>query len=182
MATLLQPGTTAPKPGASTAATGPLAGMTLLTAEGQAPRAKAAVEITRNALKRIRIAMAKEGISPDAGGLRLGIQCARRLLRPQLQHPLSTRSRRERDRVFVFGDGIENPQRSQWREARPPLRRSQILPLPRWHGPRLRRDPHAPGLQLHQSELDEILRLRLQLLRVNPLLRYSSHGARPNHR
>jgi iron-sulfur cluster assembly protein len=52
----------------------PFAGMTLLTAEGQQPRAKAAIEITKNALKRIRVAMAKEGISPDAGGLRVGIQ------------------------------------------------------------------------------------------------------------
>jgi len=42
----------------------PLAGMTLLTAEGLQPRAKAAVEITKNALKRIRVAMAKEGVSP----------------------------------------------------------------------------------------------------------------------
>ena len=75
MSTLLQPGTAAPMPGASAETSkDPLAGMTLLTAEGQAPRAKAAVEITKNALKRIRIAMAKEGISPDAGGLRLGIQ------------------------------------------------------------------------------------------------------------
>ena len=61
--TLLQPGTSAPPPGAS-ASKDPLAGMTLLTAEGQQPRAKAAIEITKNALKRIRIAMAKEGISP----------------------------------------------------------------------------------------------------------------------
>ncbi len=51
----------------------PLAGMTLLSAEGQPPRAKQAIEITRNALKRIRVAMAKEGISPAAGGLRVGI-------------------------------------------------------------------------------------------------------------
>ena len=52
----------------------PLAGMTLLTADGQQPRAKAAIEITKNALKRIRVAMAKEGVSPDQGGLRVGIQ------------------------------------------------------------------------------------------------------------
>ena len=35
---------------------------TLLTAEGQQPRAKAAIEITKNALKRIRVAMAREGL------------------------------------------------------------------------------------------------------------------------
>ena len=46
----------------------PLAGMVLLSAEGQAPRAKQAIEITRNALKRIRVAMAKEGVSPEQGG------------------------------------------------------------------------------------------------------------------
>ena len=45
----------------------PLSGMTLLNAEGHAPRAKAAVEITKIALKRIRIAMAKEGVSPEQG-------------------------------------------------------------------------------------------------------------------
>ncbi len=52
----------------------PLAGMILLTAEGQQSRAKAAIEITKNALKRIRVAMAKEGVSPEQGGLRVGIQ------------------------------------------------------------------------------------------------------------
>ena len=75
MSTLLQPGTAAPKPGSSAdASKDPFAGMTLLTAEGQQPRAKAAIEITKNALKRIRVAMAKEGVSPEQGGLRLGIQ------------------------------------------------------------------------------------------------------------
>ena len=89
MNTLLQPGTAAPKPGAGLESKDPLAGMTLLVAEGQTPRAKQAVEITKNALKRIRVAMAKEGISPDAGGLRLGVQgggCS-----------------------FVFGEGVETP-------------------------------------------------------------------------
>jgi len=108
MSTLLQPGTSAPKPGASAeAAKDPFAGMTLLTAEGQQPRAKAAVEITKNALKRIRIAMAKEGISPEAGGLRLGIQgggCS------GLSYNIRFDTQpRERDRVFVFGAGVETP-------------------------------------------------------------------------
>ena len=45
MATLLQPGTSAPKPGASAETSkDPFTGMTLLTADGQQPRAKAAVE------------------------------------------------------------------------------------------------------------------------------------------
>src|SRR6202034_4551127 len=85
----------------------PLAGMTLLTAEGQQPRAKAAIEITKSALKRIRVAMAKEGISPDAGGLRVGIQgggCS------GLSYNIRFDTKpRERDRTFVFGEGVETP-------------------------------------------------------------------------
>lgn len=85
----------------------PFAGMTLLTAEGQQPRAKAAVEITKNALKRIRVAMGKEGVSPEQGGLRLGVMgggCS------GLSYSIRFDSQpRERDRVFVFGAGIETP-------------------------------------------------------------------------
>jgi iron-sulfur cluster assembly protein len=87
------------------AAKDPLAGMILLTAEGQQPRAKQAVEITKNALKRIRVAMAKEGVSPVDGGLRLGITgggCS------GLSYNIRFDSKpRERDRVFVFGEGVE---------------------------------------------------------------------------
>jgi iron-sulfur cluster assembly protein len=85
----------------------PLAGMTLLNAEGHEPRAKAAVEITRNALKRIRVAMAKEGVSPEEGGLRLGVMgggCS------GLSYSIRFDSQpRERDRVFIFGAGVETP-------------------------------------------------------------------------
>lgn len=85
----------------------PFAGMTLLPAEGQQPRAKQAIEITKNALKRIRIAMAKEGVSPDQGGLRVGIQgggCS------GLSYNIRFDSQsRERDRTFVFGEGLETP-------------------------------------------------------------------------
>ena len=95
---------TAPAPDATK---DPLAGMTLLTAEGQTPRAKAAIEITKNALKRIRVAMAKEGISPDAGGLRVGIQgggCS------GLSYNIRFDTQpRERDRTFTFGEGLETP-------------------------------------------------------------------------
>jgi len=84
-----------------------LAGMTLLNADGHEPRAKAAVEITKNALKRIRIAMAKEGVSPEQGGLRLGVMgggCS------GLSYSIRFDSQpRERDRVFVFGTGVETP-------------------------------------------------------------------------
>jgi iron-sulfur cluster assembly protein len=44
----------------------------VLTAVGESDGAKS-IRITQRALKRIRAAMAKEGIAPDAGGLRLGI-------------------------------------------------------------------------------------------------------------
>ena len=102
--TLLQPGTAPP---ASASSKDPLAGMVLLTADGQQPRAKAAVEITKNALKRIRVAMAKEGISPEAGGLRLGITgggCS------GLSYNIRFDTQpRERDRVFAFGAGVETP-------------------------------------------------------------------------
>jgi iron-sulfur cluster assembly protein len=85
----------------------PLSGMTLLTAEGQQPRAKQAIEITKNALKRIRVAMAKEGISPADGGLRVGITgggCS------GLSYNIRFDTKaRERDRTFVFGAGIETP-------------------------------------------------------------------------
>jgi iron-sulfur cluster assembly protein len=84
-----------------------LAGMSLLNAEGHEPRAKAAVEITKNALKRIRVAMAKEGVSPEEGGLRLGVMgggCS------GLSYSIRFDSKpRERDRVFVFGAGVETP-------------------------------------------------------------------------
>ena len=85
----------------------PLAGMTLLTAEGQQPRAKQAIEITKNALKRIRVAMAKEGITPSAGGLRVGITgggCS--VLSYNIRFDTQPR---KLDRTFVFGAGLETP-------------------------------------------------------------------------
>ena len=106
MTTLLQPGTAPPKAAASVPKD-PLAGMTLLSAEGQVSRAKQAIEITRNALKRIRVAMAKEGVSPEQGGLRVGIQgggCS------GLSYSIRFDSQpRERDRTFTFGAGVDTP-------------------------------------------------------------------------
>ncbi len=79
--------------------------MTLLTGEGQLPRAKQAIEITKSALKRIRIAMAKESVSPEDGGLRVGITgggCS------GLSYSIRFDTKpRERDRTFVFGTGVE---------------------------------------------------------------------------
>jgi iron-sulfur cluster assembly protein len=58
------------------------------------------IQITDRALKRIAISMAKEGISPAEGGLRLGIQgggCS------GLSYNISFDTRpRERDRVYQF--------------------------------------------------------------------------------
>jgi iron-sulfur cluster assembly protein len=86
------------------AAKDPLAGMTVLTAEGQAPLQKG-IQITEKALKRIRIAMAKENVSPEQGGLRVGIQgggCS------GLSYNIRFDSQpRERDRVYAFGAGVE---------------------------------------------------------------------------
>src|ERR1700756_1735194 len=61
------------------------------------------LHVTESAVKRIRAAMAKEGVSPDAGGLRLGVSgggCS------GLSYVMKVDSRpRERDRVFEF-DGV----------------------------------------------------------------------------
>jgi iron-sulfur cluster assembly protein len=82
----------------------PLAGMTVLSAEGQEPTQKG-IQITAQALKRIRIAMAKEGVSPEQGGLRVGIQgggCS------GLSYNIRFDSQpRERDRVYTFGAGLQ---------------------------------------------------------------------------
>jgi iron-sulfur cluster assembly protein len=70
-----------------------------LLAEGESDAAKS-VLVTLRALKRIRVAMTKEGISPDAGGLRLGITgggCS------GLSYNIRFDSQpRERDRVYAF--------------------------------------------------------------------------------
>jgi iron-sulfur cluster assembly protein len=81
----------------------PLAGMNVLTAEGQAAGQKG-IQITEKALKRIRVAMAKEGVSPEEGGLRVGIQgggCS------GLSYNIRFDTQpRERDRVYAFGAGL----------------------------------------------------------------------------
>ncbi len=103
MVTLSPSTSVPPKPNS----TDPLAGMTLLTAEGQEPRAKQGIEITKNALKRIRVAMAKERISPLQGGLRVGITgggCS------GLSYNIRFDTEpRQRDRTFTFGAGLETP-------------------------------------------------------------------------
>ena len=75
--------------------------LNVLNAQNQAPASKG-VQVTDRAIKRIRIALAKEGISPTEGGLRLGVQgggCS------GLSYNIRFDSQpRERDRIFNFED------------------------------------------------------------------------------
>ena len=75
------------------------AGQAVLNADGEAPGAKG-IQVTLRALKRVRVAMAKEGITPDAGGLRVGITgggCS------GLSYNIKFDTKpRERDRVYAF--------------------------------------------------------------------------------
>ena len=61
------------------------------------------LQLTERAVKRVRVAMEKEGISPEEGGLRLGVMgggCS------GLSYSIKFDSRpRERDRIFEF-DGV----------------------------------------------------------------------------
>ncbi|MGA8300027.1 MAG: iron-sulfur cluster assembly accessory protein [Terriglobales bacterium] len=67
-----------------------------------APAAAKGLQVTDKAISKIRIAMAKEGISPEQGGLRLGVQgggCS------GLSYNIRFDTQpRERDRVFQFDD------------------------------------------------------------------------------
>jgi iron-sulfur cluster assembly protein len=78
-----------------------MAELNVLNAEPQAPAQKG-IQVTDRALERIRIAMAKEGVSPTEGGLRLGIQgggCS------GLSYNIRFDTQpRERDRIFNFED------------------------------------------------------------------------------
>ncbi len=66
------------------------------------PANQKGIQVTEKALGRIRIAMAKEGVSPEQGGLRLGIQgggCS------GLSYNIRFDTQpRERDRVYQFDD------------------------------------------------------------------------------
>jgi iron-sulfur cluster assembly protein len=97
---------TPPPPAAS--APDPLAGVTLLIPEGiSAEAAVKGIRLTPKALKRIRAAMAKENVSPEQGGLRVGIQgggCS------GLSYSIRFDSKaRERDRTFTFDDDTTQP-------------------------------------------------------------------------
>jgi len=73
------------------------------TIEQAAPQAAAkGITVTEKAIAKIRSAMAKEGISPEQGGLRLGVQgggCS------GLSYNIRFDTQpRERDRIFQFDD------------------------------------------------------------------------------
>lgn len=74
---------------------------TLETPQTQAAPPKG-IQISEKALEKVRIAMAKEGVSPTEGGLRLGVQgggCS------GLSYNIRFDTQpRERDRVFQFAD------------------------------------------------------------------------------
>src|SRR5262245_12316677 len=74
----------------------------VLTASNAAPNVKG-IQVTERALSKIRSAMAKENVSPEQGGLRVGVQgggCS------GLSYNIRFDSKpRERDRVYEF-DGI----------------------------------------------------------------------------
>ena len=76
----------------------------MTTAREPAAKQSAAkgIAVTEKAIAKIRSAMAKEGISPEQGGLRLGVQgggCS------GLSYNIRFDTQpRERDRIFQFGD------------------------------------------------------------------------------
>ena len=67
------------------------------------PAAAQGVHVTPGAIKRIRVILAKEGIAPEEGGLRLGVKgggCS------GLSYAIAFDTHpRERDRIFTF-DGV----------------------------------------------------------------------------
>ena len=75
--------------------------MTTVTQQPAQAPAKG-VTVTEKALAKVRIAMAKEGVSPEQGGLRLGVQgggCS------GLSYNVRFDTQpRERDRIFQFDD------------------------------------------------------------------------------
>jgi iron-sulfur cluster assembly protein len=91
---------------APTVAAAPPSPVLTADSDAQSPNAKG-IQLTVRALKRIRVAMAKEGIAPDAGGLRLGITgggCS------GLSYNIRFDTQpRERDRVFAFRQSHLDP-------------------------------------------------------------------------
>jgi len=76
--------------------------MTTITAEPVRTAPAKGLQVSEKAIARIRSAMAKEGVSPEQGGLRVGVQgggCS------GLSYNIRFDSQpREGDRIFQFGD------------------------------------------------------------------------------
>src|ERR1043165_253527 len=76
--------------------------MTTIAAEPAKPVSAKGIQVTKIAIEKIRSAMAKEGVSSDQGGLRVGVQgggCS------GLSYNIRFDSTpRERDRIFQFED------------------------------------------------------------------------------
>jgi iron-sulfur cluster assembly protein len=75
----------------------------MTTSEQSVPQAAAqAITVTEKAIAKIRSVMTKEGLSPEQGGLRLGVQgggCS------GLSYNIRFDTQpRDRDRIFQFGD------------------------------------------------------------------------------
>jgi iron-sulfur cluster assembly protein len=92
-------------------------------ADGESDALPRAIQVTLRALKRIRVAMAKEGITPDAGGLRLGITgggCSGLSYNIKLRHPAP----RARPRLRLPPDALvsTSPPRPRPRPTPPPIR------------------------------------------------------------
>ncbi len=109
------------------------------------------LQVTERAVKRIRVAMAKEGVSPEEGGLRLGVMgggCS------GLSYSIKFDTQpRERDRIYEF-DGV-----------RVFVDPKSFLYL---HGMTLDYEETLmrQGVQLYQSELDPLVRLRFLIFFV----------------
>src|ERR1700758_3498750 len=113
--------------------------MTTATEEATKPAPAKGILVTEKALAKVRSAMAKEGISPEQGGLRLGVQgggCS------GLSYNIRFDTQpRERDRIFHLS-------------AR--------------HDPGLSGNVDATGLRLRESPGVEIVRLWDFILRLMP--------------
>jgi iron-sulfur cluster assembly protein len=95
----------APRPQAEAAGADREFFMTTVTEQSAKPSQTSlakGIQVTDKALGRVKSAMAKEGISPEQGGLRLGVQgggCS------GLSYNVRFDTQpRERDRIFQFGD------------------------------------------------------------------------------
>jgi iron-sulfur cluster assembly protein len=91
------------KPAQGASAAGTLAAGTSSGAGAADGSASGGLQVTERAVQRIRMAMAKEGVSPEEGGLRLGVMgggCS------GLSYSIKFDTRpRQRDRIYEF-DGV----------------------------------------------------------------------------